>query len=70
MKYFIYALLLIAISLIVYNATLIDFGAPFIGDSKTAVIGVLASLCVVILLIILLISKAIALKDKQRKKNS
>lgn len=65
MKYFIYALLVIALGLIIYNATLINFSNPLVGDSKTAVIGVLAPLCVIVLLIILLMSRAIQQKSKE-----
>ena len=67
MKYFIYILLTLAIALMIYNGTLIDFSNPLQGDSKTAVIGVLAPLCVVVLLIILLLSRTIQQKVKKAK---
>ena len=54
MKYFRYILLLIAFALIVYNATIIDFNAPFEGDSQIALIGILASACVIVLMLILI----------------
>ncbi|SEL25244.1 hypothetical protein SAMN04487910_2161 [Aquimarina amphilecti] len=64
MKYFIYALIVVAISLIIYNATVLDFNDILQGDSKTALISILGSACVVILLMILLISRAIQQKQK------
>lgn len=54
MKYFRYILLFIAFALIVYNATIIDFNAPFEGDSQIALIGILASACVIVLMLILI----------------
>ncbi|WP_405208446.1 hypothetical protein [Aquimarina sp. LLG6339-5] len=64
MKYFIYALIVVAISLIIYNATVLDFSNILQGDSKTALISILASASVVILLMILLVSRAIQQKQK------
>ncbi|MBQ4805467.1 hypothetical protein J8L88_21575 [Aquimarina sp. MMG015] len=64
MKYFIYALIVIAISLIIYNATVLDFSNILQGDSKTALISILGSACVVVLLTILLVSRAIQQKHK------
>ena len=54
MKYIRYILLLIAVALIVYNATIIDFKAPLQGDSQIALIGILASACVIVLVLILI----------------
>lgn len=65
MKYFIYILIVVAISLIVYNTTVLNFSNLLEGDSKTALISILASACVVILLLILLISRAIQEKRKK-----
>ena len=62
MKIFIYLLLVIATALIVYNFTFLDFGNILSGDSATALIGILASSCVVVLMIILLMSRAISEK--------
>lgn len=63
-KVFIYILLFAALGLVIYNATLIDFNTPLEGNSKTALISVIASACVVLLLLILLISRAIQEKSK------
>lgn len=56
------ALTILALALIAYNATLIDFENPFIGDSLIALIGVLASLCAIVLLLIYITSKKIEKK--------
>ena len=52
-------LLILAISLIAYNATLLDFDNPMEGDSLIALIGILAALCAVVLLLIFHTSKRI-----------
>lgn len=64
MKYFIYILIVVAFGLIVYNATKLNFEALLTGDSKTALFSMIASACVVVLLLILLISRAIQQKVK------
>ncbi|WP_299223037.1 hypothetical protein [uncultured Aquimarina sp.] len=66
MKYFIYLLIIVATSLIIYNATVLDFNNLLEGDSKTALISILASACVIILLLILLVSRAIQQKRGNR----
>ncbi|MGB5434986.1 MAG: hypothetical protein WBM98_03770 [Maribacter sp.] len=55
-------LLLLAIALIGYNVTYIDFNNPFIGDSFIALIGILAALCAIVLLLIFLTSRKIQKK--------
>ncbi|WP_378181307.1 hypothetical protein [Aquimarina sp. SS2-1] len=62
MKYFIYILIVVATFLIGYNTTVLDFENILQGDSKTALISILASSCVIILLLILLVSRAIQKK--------
>lgn len=59
MKYFIYLLIIIAIGLIIYNITYLDFDNLLIGDSKTALISIFSSACVVLLMTILLVSRSI-----------
>ncbi|MGS2764127.1 hypothetical protein [Sinomicrobium sp. M5D2P9] len=66
MKYFILILILAAIGLIAYNVTLIDFNAPMEGDSIIAMIGVVSSLCAILLLVIFTLSKKI--QDKINNK--
>jgi hypothetical protein len=63
MKILIYFLLVLAMGLIAYNATFLDFQDTFSGDSKTALIGILASSIVVVLMVILLMSRAISKKS-------
>ncbi len=60
MKAFIYFLIAVASALIIYNLTFVDFQDVFSGDSKTALIGVLASSIVVVLMVILLMSRSIS----------
>lgn len=59
MKIIIYVLMAAVLSLMVFNALKLDFNALLEGESKTAVILILAGLCALVLLIILLISKRI-----------
>lgn len=65
MKVFNIILLIAALGLIIYNATLIDFSNPFQGDSTIAIIGVVAALCAIVLLAILNVSKKIQKKIKE-----
>lgn len=55
-------LIVFALALIAYNVTMVDFNNPFQGDSTIALIGIVASLCAVVLLLIFMTSKKI--KDK------
>jgi len=65
MRIFIYILIALASGLVVYNATKLDFGNIFQGDSAVASISILAGLCAILLLGILLISKRIASQSKK-----
>ena len=67
MKILTYVLTLIAVALIIYNATKLNFDALLDGESFTAVITIIAALCAVVLLQILRISKKIEKLHKQRK---
>ena len=64
MKIFIYTLIAIAIGLIIFNITLLDFNNLFEGDSLIALIGIIASLCAVCILIIF--KKAKQIEEKTR----
>lgn len=57
----------IAVALIVFNATKLNFDALFEGESMIAIIVILASLCAIILLQILNTSKQIEKLSNQRK---
>jgi hypothetical protein len=67
MKILIYILSVVALGLIIFNATIIDTNAPFEGKSMTAVITIVASLCAIVLLQILRISKRIEQLSKTSK---
>ncbi|MGV6830154.1 MAG: hypothetical protein ACWA5P_01155 [bacterium] len=62
MKYFIYLILALAIILIAYNITLIDFNNVLGDESIVPVSTVLAGLCSILILLILLVSKKISKK--------
>jgi len=64
MKIFIYILMAMAIVVVVYNLTILNYDALLVGDSAVALIGILAAGCVLVLLGILLTSKAIERKAK------
>ncbi|MFT5215149.1 MAG: ABC-type maltose transport system permease subunit [Glaciecola sp.] len=66
MKTFTYILTVIAILLIGYNVTQINFDAPFEGQSIVALITVFAGLCAIILLAILRVSKKIEQTIKKK----
>jgi len=64
MKIVRYIIILLAIVLIVYNVTKLNFESLFEGDSKVALICIIASLCAILLMLILNIS----FKIKERTK--
>lgn len=66
MKIFTNILVLLAVSLLIFNITLIDFTNPFDGDSAVAFIGVVASFCAVLILLIFRISKKIVEKINEK----
>jgi hypothetical protein len=55
-------LVILALALIVYNATLIDYQQPLEGKSIIALIGIVAALCAIVLLLIYQTSKKIEKK--------
>ena len=57
---------LIALILIIFNATKLDFSNLFKGESTVAVMTILAALCAILLLQILRISIKIEQKTKQK----
>ena len=65
MKIFVYILITIAAGLCVFNITQLNSDALFEGDSLIAAIGVLASACVIILLLIL--QTSLKIKSKQKR---
>jgi hypothetical protein len=59
MKLFTSILVLLAVALIIFNITLLDFKDPLQGNSAVALIGIAASFCAVLILIIFRMSKKI-----------
>lgn len=67
MKILTLILSLLAIVLIGFNVTQINWSVPFENDSMVAIITIVASLCALILLQILAVSKKIEQKSKNQK---
>ncbi len=63
-KKFIVILIILALALIAYNVTLLNFENLLEGDSAIALIGIVASLCAIVLLLIFITSKKIQEKSK------
>ena len=59
-----YIFIILAIVLLVFNITKLDFENIYSNDSEIALIGVLACSCAIILLVILHLSKKIKNKTK------
>ena len=57
--------IVVAVGLIAYNVTLVDFANPFEKNSTIALIGIMASLCAIVLLLVFVTSKKI--QDKINK---
>lgn len=64
MKYFIYTIIFLAIVFIGISIRSLDFSNLMEGDSGSALIVIAASLCVIVLMSILLVSRTIAKKRK------
>lgn len=65
MKIFTTVLMVLAVALIVFNITQLNFKNLFKGDSLIALIGIAASFCAIIILIIFRMSKSIEDKLNQ-----
>jgi hypothetical protein len=59
MKIFTNILVVLAIGLIVFNISLLDFQHPLEGNSMIALIGIAASFCAILILLIFRMSKSI-----------
>lgn len=59
-------LIILALGLIAYNATLINYQQPLKGKSVIALIGIVAALCAIVLLLIYQTSKKIEKKMDQK----
>jgi len=64
MKNTIYIFIGIAILLIAYNVTFIDFSNPMEGQSGIALIGIVTAACAILLMLILRTSKIIERKKR------
>ena len=64
MKIFTTILMVIALGLVLFNCTLLDFKKPLEGNSMVALIGIAASLCAIFILLIFRMSKKIEEKLK------
>lgn len=59
MKIFTIVLIVLALALIILNITMLDFNNLLKGDSFVGLIGIMASVCAVLILLIFRMSKAI-----------
>jgi hypothetical protein len=59
MKIFTIILIVFAAALIIFNITMLDFNNLFKGDSLVGLIGIAASICAVLILLIFRMSKVI-----------
>ncbi|MBR9915997.1 MAG: hypothetical protein GYB32_14470 [Algicola sp.] len=66
MKYFTIIATIIAVALVAYNSTKLDFENLFEGQSIIALITILAALCAVGLLQLLRLSKRVDQKSKEK----
>ena len=64
MKIFTTILMIIALGLVIFNCTLLDFNKSFEGNNMVALIGIGASLCAIFILLIFRMSKKIEEKLK------
>ena len=67
MKIFTIIISVLAIALIIFNLTQVNYSTPFEGNSTVALITVLASLCALCIVLILYVSKKIEAKVKNQK---
>ena len=67
MKYVAIFIIIASTALAIFNFTNVDFSNPFEGESVIALITIMASLCAIVLMLILLTSKRIEQKVKQKR---
>lgn len=65
MKYFIYTLIALSVGLVIFNVFQLDMSNLFGEESSPALVGVLANLCVLVVMIILLVSRKIQSKTEK-----
>jgi hypothetical protein len=59
MKIFTNVLVALAIGLIIFNISLLDFHNPIKGNSMISLIGIVAAICAILILVIFKMSKSI-----------
>ena len=64
MKIFTSILVVLALGLMIFNITLLDFNHLFDGKNSIALIGIVASICAVLILLIFKVSKKIEERTK------
>ncbi|NNF20108.1 MAG: hypothetical protein HKN61_10045 [Flavobacteriaceae bacterium] len=64
-KYLSIILVVLALALIAYNVTVVNFNDPLQGDSTIAIIGIVAALCAIVLILIFNTSKKIQKKIEE-----
>ena len=70
MRIFTYILSAIALVFIIYNLTKVDFSNPLEGDSKTAIITVIAGFCALFILAIIRVSRKIDETVRKKKRST
>ncbi|MDA0773798.1 MAG: hypothetical protein O2914_03495 [Bacteroidetes bacterium] len=66
MKKTLIALMVVAVGMLIFNLTQVDWASPLEGKSSVAVIGIMAAACAFLLLLLLFLSKKIAEKQSGR----
>lgn len=66
MKIFTYIVIALAIGLVIFNVTQLDFSNLFGQDSMIALIGIVAAFCAILILLIFRMSKSIEDKLKDQ----
>ena len=64
MKIFTYIIIALSLITIIFNATKIDFEKPFEGESTIAIIGIVASLCAIVIVTLFMVAKKVVEQTK------
>ena len=64
MKIFTYIVIALSFITIVFNVTKIDFEKPFEGESTIAIIGIVASLCAIVIVTLFMVAKKVVEQTK------
>lgn len=66
MKIFSYVVIVVALALIVFNFTKVDFDNPFEGNSTVALIGIVCGFCAIFVIMLFRLSKMVEEKTKDK----